>query len=254
LPNELYDRGLDRVHLVSGARDFSDMRAKRATKTYMTPEGVVVVDQTFSNLFGDATGVTFRQIPWDDVTGLDFRHSKLTINRVHEQVFGGNVTPAFTNVEPSVDLKLRGEMPNRIAVIKPLKEDGKRKGSSVGGWVFVLIFLAVIVGVPLFNGGGSLGAAVMPGLSDIYPEAVERAIRSNPNWPTSTRLDLVANAAALRLTPSFLLINLLGMQQNDASSLVFIPLWWVEKLASRQWQVQWLADTISSQIDRRLAS
>ncbi|HME26449.1 MAG TPA: hypothetical protein VKI44_34850 [Acetobacteraceae bacterium] len=139
--------------------------------------------------------------------------------------------------------QLQGVIPARVAVFPP-EVEGKHK-SKKGVWTFPLVLLAIVAGVPFFKGGGSLAAAGLPGLAAIAPDAVDLAIRNNPQWSAGTRLRLIGVAVAMNATPTVALTGLFGFQQNSAASLWFIPIYWAETLGTRDWQIKTLADMIA---------
>jgi hypothetical protein len=140
---------------------------------------------------------------------------------------------------------------NTASAASPPEVRGERKRAK-NAWALLVILLAVVAGVPFFQGGGSLAASALPGLANIAPDAVNLAIQNNPQRPTVTtvtRLELIGMAAAVNKTPTAAL-TAFGFQQNNAASLWFIPLYWLETLASRDWQVKTLADLIAEKVNQ----
>jgi hypothetical protein len=139
-------------------------------------------------------------------------------------------------------------IPTRVAVKFP-EVKGKEKGE--GGALFggFVVFIILLFAVPFYMGGGSLGAAAIPGLVEIAPDSVDLAIKNNPEWPLATRLTLRGLVTVVQSTPTVALDTLFGIQQNSLQSLWFVPLYWVEKLANRDWQVKTAAEIITKNVN-----
>jgi hypothetical protein len=79
--------------------------------------------------------------------------------------------------------------------------------------------------------------------------SVDLAIKNNPEWPLATKLTLSWLVTVVQATPTAALEELFGIQQNSLQSLWFMPLYWVEKLASRDWQVKTAAEIIANNVN-----
>ena len=93
-------------------------------------------------------------------------------------------------------------------------------------------------------------AAVIPGLAEIAPDAVNVAIHKNPQWPDTTKLTLEGMAIAANKSPTAAVTGFFGGQQNNADTLWLIPMYWIEKFAPREKQVELLSNEIARRVNK----
>jgi len=239
--------------IISGQQTLRDVLNKKMSQTFLVRDGVIVVNSTFESVFASSVArAEISQFPWTSLTGLDLRGGKIRlVGPKIDTVTGQLMTEKNLRTDWKkrlAELQLNGTIPPSVAVIEPgTQEKGRR---SRGSWSGLIILLLIVAGVPFFRGGGSLAAAALPGLADIAPDAVNLAIHNNPQWPAETRLKLRGIAATASVTPTAALTGVFGFQQNTATSLLFIPIYWAESFGSRDWQVRTLAHVIADNVNK----
>lgn len=210
---------------------------------------MVINDCTYKLFTSVPSQIEVKQVPWSSVTGIDIRDRQIRIMGPQGQWDGGHAISEKWLKEQIAKQQLKGVIPARVTVLTPEGAGEQKRKSDKSAWVAPLVLLVVVAGVPFFKGGGSLAAAVLPGLAAIAPDAVNLAIQNNPQWPPLERLELIGMAAAINKTPTAAL-TAFGFQQNTAESLWFIPVYWAETLGSRDWQVKILADLIAKKVNQ----
>lgn len=106
----------------------------------------------------------------------------------------------------------------------------------------------IAIGYPLYVGGGSLLAAVVPKVIETAPDAGEIAIAQHPEWPWGTKLKIRAITTGLHAAPTSALMDVLGLRSNKAEYLYLVPIFWIYQFTSRETQVKMLADTITKDV------
>jgi hypothetical protein len=195
---------------------------------------------------------------WNDIEIIDFRGRYTTLKTIGSDApfiplrkRNNIVIPSHQIAESLFIHQQRGIIPHNVVIFQPQAASQSQRAKrgffarlqTAVFWVFVLA--AIVVGYPLYVGGGSLLQAVIPKIADIAPDAADRAISRHPDWPLSTKLKLRAITTSTHAAPLNFLMDVLGLRQNSLEYLKIVPLFWVMQFTSRETQVDWLAQVIS---------
>jgi hypothetical protein len=240
----------EKVDLLAVLTARSERFKSQGTYTYLFDDGIAICEVRYGKSGNKSCAI--KQIPWESITGIDFSDGRAKFITRQGNVDGGILLHDREDRggrERISDLQLKGAIPTRVAVKLPeVKNKAKSSEATtlLGG---LLIWIIILIGLPLYRGGGSLGASILPGLADIAPDSVDLAIKINPDWSLITRAKLAGMVVALETTPTEVVTTLFGIHENSIQSLWFVPVYWIEKLANRDWQVKTLASMISSSVN-----
>jgi hypothetical protein len=201
---------------------------------------------------------SFESFDWKEIDYLDVRTThieiKLKSGRERFRSFEPTAKERRELAEKWSTYQQVGDIPSNVpllhrdeALVEPQKAEPHKAGpgflSRVREAIFFVLVLAVIaIGYPYYVGGGSLLQAVAPGVAEIAPDAAELAISKHPEWPATNKLGLRTITTTLHAAPLNFLTNLSGLRQNSLEYLWFVPIFWIQKLTSRETQVDFLAD------------
>ncbi len=212
--------------------------------------GGIVFAQFEANLFSRQKGRVWKRyytyVDWKDVMSVTCDASFFSIETKidHFSVYADFNKDLERLKERWAVLQNHGLIPSTATPIfrepEPKKKE-KKEPPKGGAFSFPVVLLAIAVGYPMYIGGGSLYAAVAPDLADIAPDAAATAVKQHPEWPLTTRVTLVGVAKAYALSPQGVLADGLGLRQNSLKSLLLVPVFWIERFASRPTQVDLMA-------------